>query len=427
MKSPWRAIAATGLTLTLALSACAPDEPDDAPDAVEDDTAAVEDDTAAVEDDTADVDSDAEPEGDPIVIGGAFSVTDWMSAYDGPPREGATAAVAYLNEQGGVLGRPLELIESDSQSDPAVASQAALELIDQGAHVLVTPCDFDIGAPVGIEAQREGLPVISTCATSPGFPDAIGDMMFMTAYGNNRQAAAMAEWSLQEQGWENVYLIIDQSIDYTRTLGEYFGTAFEAAGGQIVGEDSYTFGDEDYSSQISNFQSDGQDADMIYIASLVPDIGTILRQFRAAGIDLPVASGDGIEADLLVEVAGADAANNTFFTTHGFVGEGAEGEAELFVERYEAMFDDRPETSFHAIGWDTIMVIARAIEDAGSVEPTEVRDAMEQITDMPSATGRTISYSPDSHVPEKDVAIVQVVDGTFELMEWWQPASIPAS
>lgn len=424
MTIPWRVIASVGAAMALVLSACAADDADEPdPDPVDESVDDPDDDVLEEPDEADDAAEDAD--GDPIIIGGAFSVTDWMAAYDGPPREGAMAAVEYINEQGGVLGRPLELIESDSQSDPAVASQAALELIDQGAQVLVAPCDFDIGAPVGIEGQREGLPTISTCATSPGFPDAIGDMMFMTAYGNNRQAAAMAEWAFEEQGWESIYLIIDTSIDYTRTLGDFFRTAFEELGGTVVGEDSYTMGDEDYSSQVSNFQSGGQDADMIYVASLVPDIGTILRQFRAAGIDLPVASGDGIEADLLVEVAGADAANNTFFTTHGFVGEGAEDEAQLFVERYEGMFGERPETSFHAIGWDTVRLIAQAIEDAGSDDPTAIRDALEQITDFPSATGRTISYSPDSHVPEKDVAIVEVVDGTFELIDWWQPQNIP--
>jgi branched-chain amino acid transport system substrate-binding protein len=418
MQTRWRAITATAASLALIVSACGGEDEPTSPDP---------EDTAGEEPDAAEPGENDDVAGDPILIGGAFSVTDWMSAYDGPPREGATVAVDYINEQGGVLGRPLELIEADSQSDPAVASQAALELIDRGAQILVAPCDFDIGAPVGIEGQRAGLPVISTCATSPGFPDAIGDMMFMGAYGNNRQAASMAEWAFEEQGWENVYLIIDQSIDYTRTLGAYFRTAFEELGGQIIGEDSYTMGDEDYSSQVANFQRDGEGADMIYVASLVPDIGTILRQFRAAGIDEPVASGDGIEADLLVEVAGADAANNTFFSTHGYVGEDAEGEAALFVERYEAMFGERPETSFHAIGWDTIMVIAQAIEDAGSDDPTAIRDAMEQITDLPSATGRTISYSPESHVPEKDVAVIEVVDGTFELRTWWQPANIPAA
>jgi branched-chain amino acid transport system substrate-binding protein len=367
-------------------------------------------------------------EAEPIVIGGAFSLTDWMAAYDQPPREGAQVAIEYINEQGGVLGRPLKLIESDSQSDPARAAEAALELIDQGAEVLITPCDFDIGAPVAIEGQRAGILSVSTCATSPGFPAAVGDLMFMASYGNNTQAAAAAEWAYEEMGWRKAYLVIDQAIDYTRTLGEYFRVRFEELGGRIIGEDTYNFGDEDFTAQVGRMQALEEEPDFMYFAALVPDYGIALRQMRAAGLDFPVLAGDGVESDLLVEVAGPEAANNSFFTTHGFMGEGGGDEAALFMERYEAMFGEPPETSFHAAGWDTVRLIAHAIEQAGSTDGAAVRDAMQQIRDFPSATGLTISYSPDfpeGHVPVKSVAIIEVVDGEFQLATWWQPAKIP--
>jgi branched-chain amino acid transport system substrate-binding protein len=371
----------------------------------------------------------AQPDdGEPILIGGAFSVTDWMAAYDQPPREGAQAAIDYINDQGGVLDRPLELIESDSQSDPARAAEAALELLDQGAEVLITPCDFDIGAPVAIEGQRAGVPSVSTCATSPGFPAAVGDMMFMASYGNNVQGAAAAEWAYQEQGWTTVYLVIDQAIDYTRTLGQYFRDRFEALGGEVVGEDTYNFGDEDFSAQVGRMQAQDEAPDFMYFSALVPDYGIALRQMRAAGVDWPVVAGDGVESDLLVEVAGADAANDSFFTTHGYMGPGGGDEAELFMERYEAMFGNPPETSFHAAGWDTVRVIAEAIEQAGSTDGEAVRDAMEQIAGFSSATGRTISYEPqfpDGHVPQKSVAVIEVVDGEFQLVTWWDPAEVP--
>lgn len=366
-----------------------------------------------------------EAEEGPIVVGGAFSVTDWMAAYDEPPRQGAIAAINYLNEQGGVLGRQLRLIESDSKSDPAVAGQAAVELLDRGAVVLITPCDFDIGAPVGIEAQRAGVPAVSTCATSPGFPDAVGDMLFMASFGNNTQSAAAAEWAYQDRGWRTTYLVVDQSIDYTRTLGEYFQSRFEELGGSVLGQDTYQFGDEDFSSQIAKIQNLPEEPDFLYISSLVPDIGTILRQLRAAGIDLPVLGGDGYEADLLVEVAGPEAANNTFFTTHGFMGPGVNEQVDLFIDRYQQEFGQPPETSFHGTGWDTVMIIAEGIRRAGTTDGAAVRDAIEAIRDLPVATGRSLSYAPDSHVPTKSVAVIEVVDGEFQLVSWWDPQRIP--
>ena len=56
---------------------------------------------------------------DPIVIGAAVHQSGWMAAYDLPPLEGAQLAVEKINEAGGVLGRPLQIIERDGKTDPA--------------------------------------------------------------------------------------------------------------------------------------------------------------------------------------------------------------------------------------------------------------------------------------------------------------------
>ena len=79
---------------------------------------------------------------DPIIIGAPINLTGQMAAYDQPPLEGAQLAVKKINEAGGVLGRPLELKVIDGKTDPATVGNAALEVIDDGAEVLVPPCDF---------------------------------------------------------------------------------------------------------------------------------------------------------------------------------------------------------------------------------------------------------------------------------------------
>lgn len=366
-----------------------------------------------------------EGDGGPIILGGAFSRAGFLAPYDQPPRQGALLAVEHINSEGGVLGRELQIVESDSRSDPAVAGQAAIELLNQGAVGLIAPCDFDVGAPVGLEGQNAGVPVISTCATSPSFPDAVGDMMFLAAFGNPAQSALAAEWAFNDQGWDTAYLVTDRSIDYTRSLAEAFRVRYEELGGNLIGTDTYQFGDEDFSSQIENIQGLGEQPDFLYISTLVPDIGTILRQLRAAGIDLPVVGGDGYEADLLVEVAGPDAANNTFFTTHGFVQPGEAEDVDLFIDLYQEEHGSPPETSFHAIGWDTVELFRLAIEEAGSTDGEAIRDALENLQEVDLLTG-TLSYSPEDHVPRKTVFLIEVVDGEFQLVEERLPEQVPA-
>ncbi len=52
-----------------------------------------------------------------------------------------------------MLGRELELIELDGKTDPATVGNAARQLIEQGADVMIAPCDFDIGGPASQAAQ----------------------------------------------------------------------------------------------------------------------------------------------------------------------------------------------------------------------------------------------------------------------------------
>ena len=99
---------------------------------------------------------------EPITIGAVFNATGWMADYDQPPRSGALLKIKEVNAAGGVLGRELKLIELDGKTDPATVGNAALQLIDQGADVIIAPCDFDIGGPASQEAQKAGLVGVST-------------------------------------------------------------------------------------------------------------------------------------------------------------------------------------------------------------------------------------------------------------------------
>ena len=90
---------------------------------------------------------------DEIVIGSALCLTGVQAPLDTPGFLGAQVAVKVLNDNGGLLGKPVRLINVDGKSDPVTVGSAAVELIDQGADLIIAPCDFDFGGP----ASREGV------------------------------------------------------------------------------------------------------------------------------------------------------------------------------------------------------------------------------------------------------------------------------
>src|SRR5688572_21594070 len=89
---------------------------------------------------------EARAQGDkPILIGAAVARSGWMTMYDDGPYKAVQLAIEDINARGGVLGRKLELITADTKTDPAGSARAAAEVLEKGASLVITSCDFDFG------------------------------------------------------------------------------------------------------------------------------------------------------------------------------------------------------------------------------------------------------------------------------------------
>nr|MBA2521270.1 ABC transporter substrate-binding protein [Chloroflexia bacterium] len=275
---------------------------------------------------------------DPIIIGAPVHLTGWMAAYDTPPLEGAQLAVQVINEAGGVLGRPLEIMAIDGRTDPATVGNAAIEVIDAGAEVLLAPCDFDYGAPVGQAAQAAGLVGVSFCASSPLYgSDALGDLQFTASMWNQTMSSAAAEFAVA-QGWTTGALIVDTTTEYTQSLGEYFAEAFTHFGGEVVLDDTYLQGDNQIDAQIQRLEGLGTPPDVIFLSTNMPDYAMMVRELRSAGFEQPLMGGDAMDTVEFYPAVGEDLGNNIFISTHSFVGPGVGPEMDEFLALYEAEY-----------------------------------------------------------------------------------------
>ncbi len=233
---------------------------------------------------------------DEIFIGGALCLTGIQAPLDEPGLRGAELAVKVINQKGGVLGKQLKFVNLDGKSDPVTVGNSAAQVIGEGAQLMVAPCDFDMGGPADREAQKAGIVGISTCASSPLHGSVtLGDKQFTLSMWNTTMGAAAAEYAFKDKGWKNAYVITDTFIDYTTSLSEYFIDHFKALGGHVIFEDKYTQGAQDFSAQLARLQRSSEKPDVLFISSYMPDLGTIIRTIRQAGIEAPVLGGDSYD------------------------------------------------------------------------------------------------------------------------------------
>ena len=285
------------------------------------------------------LDNDAQDEG-PIILGAPVNLTDWMAGYDVPALEGAKLAVKQINEAGGVLGRELQIIELDGQTDPVVAGNVARELIDQGAEVILAPCDFDFGGAAASQAAQEaGLVGVSFCASSPLFgSEALGDKQFTLSMWNQTMSAAAAQFGIEEQGWTTAATIVDQATEYTQSLGDYFVETWTHLGGEVVSEDTYQQFDMTAAAQAQRILDLDEEPDVIFISTNMPDYGAIIADVRSAGITSAIMGGDAMDTREFYEVVGTELGHDIFISTHSFIGPEAGPAMEQFITDFEAEY-----------------------------------------------------------------------------------------
>ncbi|MDE0667886.1 MAG: ABC transporter substrate-binding protein, partial [bacterium] len=93
---------------------------------------------------------------EPVRIGVVMATGGRLAAQDGPVLDALAYAVRQVNASGGLLGRPLELLFEDSDSELNTAFKAAQRLIDRSVAVLFVSCDPYFNRPVREVAHGAG-------------------------------------------------------------------------------------------------------------------------------------------------------------------------------------------------------------------------------------------------------------------------------
>lgn len=363
--------------------------------------------------------------GDKIVIGASLTLTGIQAPFDEPGLRGGSLAVEELNKKGGILGKQVQLDNLDGKSDPVVVGNNAIQLIDRGAAAIIAPCDFDFGSPASREAQKAGLVGISTCASSPLYNSTnLGDKQFTLSMWNTTMGSSAAEYAFKEKGWKTAYVVTDTFIDYTKSLSVYFIDSFKNAGGEVFGEDTYTQGAQDFSAQLQRIQGLVTQPDVYFVSSYQPDLGTIIRAMRSAGITAPIFGGDSYDDPQLVETLG-DLGKDVFFITHTYATPDAGPNMKAFLDLWQAKYGDVPDTAFVATGWDTVNVLAQAMEQAKSTDGAAVAKAMEDIQ-FDLLTGKLDwSDAASGHEPNKETVVVEITQGSTKFLGWYLPEYLP--
>ncbi len=340
----------------------------------------------------------APPTGEPIRIGASVSTTGSNG------RTGLYQQEAYLlwqeqkNAAGGLLGRPVELVIYDDQSDPTTGARLYERLLTQdGVNLVLGPYSSSVTQAVAQITERYGQPLLVAGASA----SEIWQRGYLGVFG---------VYSIADDYFKDIVLTIAPAQGYKSAAILYEDTLFPTstargaaaycgqAGIEVVVNEKYPTKATDVSSVLTRIRD--ADPDLLIGGSYLPDAVLITRQAKELGVNPRLfAFSVGAAQPDFVETLGADA---------DYVLGPSMWEPEIetpgnvaFLEAYRAMFDREPD--YHAAtGYAGCQILEAAVANAGSIDPEAVRTelaALEMPTILPGVykvdeRGQQIGHIP---------------------------------
>jgi branched-chain amino acid transport system substrate-binding protein len=333
-----------------------------------------------------------------------------------------------LNAEGGIAGRKLVTVESDTESKPDKGADAALDVIEQGAEIVFVTCDFDFGSPAAVAATAKGVLAMSLCAGSPKFgPEGIGPLAFSGGTGTPVEGAVASQFIRDGLGKSSIYLLYDDSSEYFKSLSRALEETFTAAGGTVVGKDTFKFGDTSLAAQVTRLKNHSPQPDLVWFGG-VADTGVLgVRTLRSQGVTLPIVASQSLEGTYWLDAVPGLSDFYVPGSGGSFVGGDPRPEVDAVYQTYTAQTGEDPVTSLAFLGYAGMQILEGALEQTGGDATGEtLATTLVASSPWPTIVGDT-AFTDQYHVSlDRAMPIYEVQDGQLTLREVVTPTTVPA-
>ena len=319
---------------------------------------------------------------DTIKIGGIAPLSPPGGVQTGESlRDGMVVAVEELNANGGILGKQVELIIEDTSGVPEKGVAAFERLATSEGVVGVTGSAHSaVCSAVGPVAQKTNTVFVAGECWSDSVTAAGIDEVFRITVANSLVYSVAADW-VKEAGFENI-AIISENSDWGFGIIDVFTQNLKDTGATVT---SFTAERtvSDFTPQLLQLKRADPQPDLIVAGFTGSNLLLMLRQAADLGL--------APSGETAIFAAGADVLEPEFWEVMGDAGKyvignpaGLPGKPDTplsrsFGKAYEAKFD-RPANAVAMEGYDGVMVLAQAMEAAGTTESDAVEEALRALS-----------------------------------------------
>jgi len=363
---------------------------------------------------------------DELVIGEYGSLTGNDATFGLSTKAGVEVALDELTakKEGKIGGLRVRVVVEDDRGMAEEAATVVQKLINQDRVLAVLgEVASSRSLAAGPICQQAGVPMISPSSTNPEVTKK-GDFIFRMCFLDDFQGWVMAKFVAEDLKLKKVAVLKDVKNDYSVGLANYFTQAFQAMGGTVVLETSYSAGDADFRAALTSIKARRPEA--VIVPGYYTEAGQIARQARELGITVPLIGGDGWESEKLIEIGG-EAMNGCFYSNHWAL-DAPDPKLQDFLKAYREKFKGDPD-AIGGLAYDAAQVLFQSLEQLSTQDPKafaglgsskagteERRAACRKLRDLIAATaqypGVTGSITLDANRDaSKPAVVIEIKDG----------------
>lgn len=339
----------------------------------------------------------------PLIIGVVGPETGEEAGYGISVVEGVLAAAKRFNAQGGIGGKEIKVLHFDDQSDVGLATKIVKDLLSQRViAIIAAPTGSSTFSPIYLVNDAKTLFV---SVGSRRHLKATGPFVFRTAVPDDLATEDLIKYAVTELGYVNYALVTSANYEFSLDLSSMFRRALDKYNGVIkVQTDSYdTFtGGQNMGAVVSAIKASPDPLHGVIFTGGADEGILLAQEMKKAGLTLPIIGGEDLFSEEYLK--GGDAVNETLLYTTFSTDIKSQKMAE-FMEDYGKAKPDR----FAALAYDTFFLLAEAIKESGSTDPSVVREALINRKDCEGVTGKT-SFTSEN-MPIKHTTICRIKKG----------------
>ena len=365
----------------------------------------------------------AAPAADPIKLGAFFDLTGAGSAIGTPTKLVAEMVVKKINGEGGINGRPLELVIADDEGDPTKAAIIAKKFIESDKVVaIIGPTRTDTGMAAKPIIEQMKVPTFMCVGGDPVITVPPFRWTFKSPQRTSLAVKKTYDY-IKKRGFQKI-AIITSADGFGRDGKNWLEKLAPDYGLKIIIGESFQATDSDMTAQLIKIKAASPEAIVCWTIGKAGSI--VAKNVKQLAIQVPLFQCHGLPDPIYIKLAGESSEGNIMPSTKLMVASQLP-DSDLqkkvifeFIRLYKDVYQyDRqfPINTHSGYAWDAIYIVANAMKKVG-ISNEKLREAIEDTKGYVGVSGiYNITAEDHNGLGTDSMVMVQIGGGQWKMLE----------